>query len=239
MNTLLLEDDDFTSSTFAVIEGARADHFINTVGVKPGSVIRCGKVGGLLGEATICEQSASKLTVDCTLQRKPPVPSQIELICALPRPKMLRRIVRTSAELGVKRLILINSFRVEKSYWQSPMLRPGKLREFCIEGLQQAGDTVLPDISLQKRFKPFIEDHLPSMVAGKRLIVAHPRAPALPAADLQQTCMLAVGPEGGFIDYEIEKLQSVGFSAHCAGERVLRCDTAIPFLIAALSNIQK
>lgn len=237
MNTLLLEDDDFTSSSSAVIRGKRADHLINTVGVKAGSAIRCGKVGGLLGEALISAQSASSLSIECTFTLQPPTPCHVELICALPRPKMLRRIVRTTAELGVKRLILINSFRVEKSYWQSPVLTPQKLREFCIEGLQQAGDTVLPDITLQKRFKPFVEDQLPAITEGKRLILAHPSAPALQAAETQQACLLAVGPEGGFIDYEVEKLQSAGFSAHCFGERVMRCDTAIPFLIATLGNI--
>ncbi|MFK7732680.1 MAG: 16S rRNA (uracil(1498)-N(3))-methyltransferase [Pseudomonadales bacterium] len=236
MNTLLLEDGDFSSSTSAIIRGQRADHLIETVGVKPGSVIRCGKVDGLMGEAVIREQSASELSMDCSLQHKPPAASHIELICALPRPKMLRRIVRTAAELGIKQLILINSFRVEKSYWQSPLLTPPKLREFCIEGLQQAGDTVLPNIILEKRFKPFVEDQLPSMIEGKQTIVAHPRAPALPASKPRQACMLAVGPEGGFIDFEIEKLQSTGFSAHSFGQRVLRCDTAIPFLIATLGS---
>ncbi len=238
MNTLLLEESDFTSATSAVVHDRRAVHLIKTVGVKPGSLIRCGQVNGLLGDALISEQSESTLTLECRLHKTPPAPSHIELISALPRPKMLRRIVRTAAELGVKRLMLINSFRVEKSYWQSPMLAPQKLREFCIEGLQQAGDTVLPDITLHKRFKPFAEDQLPAIADGKQLILAHPRAPVLPAAKSRKACVLAVGPEGGFIDYEIEKLQSAGFSAYSFGERVLRCDTAIPFLIATLGNAQ-
>lgn len=236
MNTLLLEDDDFTTPGYAVIRGERAEHLINTVGVDAGSLIRCGKVGGLLGDALIKEKTACMLSLECCLQTEPPMPSHVELICALPRPKMLRRIVRTAAELGVKRLTLLNSFRVEKSYWQSPALTPHKLREFCIEGLQQAGDTVLPRITLQKRFKPFVEDQLPTIVQGKRLILAHPRAPMLPTKDHKQDCVLAVGPEGGFIDYEIKKLQDAGFSAYSFGDRVMRCDTAIPFLIATLGK---
>ncbi|MEM8496466.1 MAG: 16S rRNA (uracil(1498)-N(3))-methyltransferase [Pseudomonadota bacterium] len=236
MNTLLLEDDDFISSTSAVIHGKRAEHLIRTVGVDAGSVIRCGKVDGLLGDAFIKEKSASQLTIECSFRINPPTPCRVELICALPRPKMLRRIVRTSAELGVKRVTFINSFRVEKSYWQSPALAPQKLREFCIEGLQQAGDTVLPHISLQKRFKPFVEDQLPAMVEGKQPILAHPKAPTRPNQETKQTYLLAVGPEGGFIEYEIEKLQCAGFSAHRFGDRIMRCDTAIPFLIASLVN---
>lgn len=236
MNTLLLEDDDFISSTSAVIRGKRAEHLINTVGVEAGSVIRCGKVDGLLGDALIKEKSSLSLSMECSLQIQPPAPCRVDLICALPRPKMLRRIVRTAAELGVKRLTFINSYRVEKSYWQSPALTPEKLREFCIEGLQQAGDTTLPQITLQKRFKPFIEDRLPLILDGKQLILAHPRAPMFAVEGSKQACILAVGPEGGFTDYEIAKLQGTGFSAHRFGDRVMRCDTAIPFLIAALGN---
>ncbi len=236
MNTLLLEDEDFTSAQVAVIRGWRAEHMIATVGVSTGSVIRCGKVGGLLGQAIIRKRSAKQLVLECTLDSNPPAPSAIELVCALPRPKMLRRIVRTSAELGVKRLVFINSFRVEKSYWQSPMLAPDKLREFCIEGLQQAGDTVMPEVTVQKRFKPYVEDQLPGIIGSKQAILGHPRAPAFPPSAAPAACLLAVGPEGGFIDYEIDALQSAGFSAYRFSERVMRCDTVIPFLIARLTG---
>jgi hypothetical protein len=65
-------------------------------------------------------------TRSCARNRPRPLP--LTVVLALPRPKMLRRILRALAEVGVKELHLINSYRVEKSYWQSPLLAPTALR---------------------------------------------------------------------------------------------------------------
>src|SRR5690554_7099628 len=56
------------------------------------------------------------------------------LILALPRPKMLKRILIDATSLGVKRIILLNSWKVEKSYWQTPELHAKLLQEKLLLG---------------------------------------------------------------------------------------------------------
>jgi RsmE family RNA methyltransferase len=134
----------------------------------------------------------------------------------------------------VPRLVLLNSYRVEKSFWQTPFLQPAAIREQLILGLEQARDTVLPEVLIEQRFKPFVEDRLPAMAAGSLGLVGHPGDyPACPRA-VEQAVTLAIGPEGGWIPYEVEKLQAAGLQPVQLGERILRVETAVSALLARL-----
>jgi hypothetical protein len=85
-------------------------------------------------------------------------------------------VLQGIAAIGVKRCVLLNTWRVEKSFWGSPLLRPEAVREQLVLGLEQGCDTLLPSVALRPRFKPFVEDELPAMIAGTRAFVAHPAA---------------------------------------------------------------
>ena len=100
----------------------------------------------------------------CVLDRQPPPRPGVDLVLAVPRPKALRRILAAAASLGVDRLVLLAAARVEKSYLASPVLRPERLRKHLLDGLEQAQDTVLPEVHLEPRFRPFIEDRMDALL---------------------------------------------------------------------------
>ena len=130
----------------------------------------------------------------------------------------------------------MNTFRVEKSFWQSPWLKPEAIHEQLILGLEQARDTVLPEVILEKRFKPFVEDRLPAMSERMRKLVAHPVTDQICPAGGCEPTVLAIGPEGGFIPYEVERLVEYGFECVHLGPRILRVETAVPVLLSKLFN---
>lgn len=234
MNLILLNASDFISESCVQLEGARLAHIQNIHGSTTGDSVRVGQINGLMGSGTITEISQDKLILEVSFDQKPPAKLPLTIILALPRPKMIRRIFRTVAELGVERLYVINSYRVEKSFWQSPALNEDKIHQYLIEGLQQAKDTILPQVSLHKRFKPFVEDELPNIIKGSRALVAHPSLGRSCPHQLNQSITLAIGPEGGFIPYEIEKLQAAGFEGIHLGERILKVENALTTLTAKL-----
>lgn len=234
MNLLLLENTDFISENIARITGRRLNHLLTVNKISIGDTLRTGAINGLMGKATILSLSADAALLSTTLTELPPPPLNITLVLALPRPKMLRRILQTITTMGVKKIYLINTWRVEKSYWQSPMLAVPAIREQLVLGLEQGGDTTLPEVIFKLRFKPFIEDELPSIIVGSKAFVAHPRASTSCPASLSNPITLAVGPEGGFIDYEVEKLVTSGFQSITLGSRILRVETALPVLLSKL-----
>ena len=234
MNLLLLNSDDFIAENRVRITDRRLQHLKTVNKASAGQTLRAGLLGGLQGQATLLSINQDAAELQVNLVSLPPAKLPITLLLALPRPKMLRRTLQTIASMGVAKLVLINSYRVEKSFWQTPFLQPEALHEQLILGLEQARDTVLPEIILAKRFKPFVEDELPAMAANTRGLIAHPGDyPECPRA-LSEPVTLAIGPEGGWIPYEVELLSQAGLNPVQLGERILRVETAVPALLARL-----
>lgn len=235
MNLILLTQEDLVSATRAVIHDARRlSHIREIHGAAAGETYNVGLLNGNMGKGTLLQISATGVEMELDLTQPPPSKLPLKLVLGLPRPKMLRRIFQTISTLGVKELHLINSYRVEKSYWQTPFLEPEAIREQLILGLEQGCDTQLPQVHLHKRFKPFVEDELPAIIADTTALVAHPYTETECPHNIDYSLSLAVGPEGGFIKYEIELLKKIGFDAVHLGERIMRVETAIPYLLGRL-----
>lgn len=234
MNLLLLEDADFIAANRARLEGRRLKHLHEVHRAEAGDTLRVGRLGGSMGQGHLLRLDPDMAELEVTLDQPPPAKLPLTLLLALPRPKMLRRVLQTVAAMGVPRLVLLNSYRVEKSFWQTPFLEPEAIREQLILGLEQARDTRLPDVLIEKRFKPFVEDRLPALAADTLGLVGHPGDfPACPRA-VERPVTLAIGPEGGWIPYEVEKLQAAGLQPVQLGERILRVETAVTALLARL-----
>ncbi len=235
MNLILLHPEDMISSSVAHIrDPRRLDHINFVQGAKAGDTFKAGILNGNMGHALVEAISSDELILQCTLNQAPPAPLPLSLFLGLPRPKMLKRIFQTIATLGVKDLYLLNSYRVEKSYWQTPFLQPDAIQEQLILGLEQGCDTIMPKVHLAKRFKPFVEDELPQLIANTQALVAHPYCATDCPRNLSHPISLAVGPEGGFIQYEVDLLNHHGFQPITLGTRILRVETAIPYLLSRL-----
>ena len=238
MNLLLLNQDDIVSSSLAIIRDARrCEHIHQIQQAKVGDNLKTGLLNGLMGTATIMQMETEKnheIHLQYELTKSPPAALPLTLVMALPRPKMFRRILQTLSSLGVKSVYFIHSYRVEKSYWQSPFLNEEDVYHQLILGLEQSGDTVLPQVHFKNRFKPFVEDELREIIKNKTALVAHPYTEAPCPISFNQPLVLAIGPEGGFIPYEIDLLKQQGFDAVHLGERILRVETALPFLVGRL-----
>lgn len=234
MNLLLFSRFEIGSDGLLCIDDERLQHLLEVHGKEPGDTVRIGEVNGRMGTGKIITINTEVAVLDPTLDRLPPAKLPLILVLALPRPKMLRRVLRAVAEFGVAELHLINSLRVEKSYWQTPVLDEETIRSYLLQGLEQSRDTVVPPVSCHRRFKPFVEDLLPDLVRGRQSLLAHPGdyPPCPRGAD--GATLLVVGPEGGFIPYEVDKLQAAGCEAVSLGPRVLRVENAVTALLGRL-----
>ena len=236
MNLILLEAGAVRDGT-ARLEGAQARHALDVLHVSPGQEIRIGVIDGATGTARVTRVETDRVELACTLGGVPPEPD-VDLLLALPRPKVMRRLWAQLAALGVARIILTNAARVERNYFDTHVLDPSCYRPLLVEGLQQAQDTRLPRVSIHRRFRPLVEDEIETLSSADLRLVAHPSTTATAIARAwphgASRVLLAVGPEGGWDDFELGLLNDRGFRLVSLGTRTLRADTACVALLAAL-----
>jgi RsmE family RNA methyltransferase len=234
MNLLLLTPIDFINDNEIKITGRRFDHLKKVIKVTTGQKIDAGLLNGKRGSALVTRIDLKSITLRVQLNDDPPFASPHTLILALPRPLMLKRILQTVSGMGIKNIHLINTQRVEKSYWNSSDLDDEVIHHQLLLGLEQSRDTLLPSLYFHKHFEIFIETGLVGIIEGKHALLAHiGDYPACPC-NVHQPAVLAVGPEGGFIPDEVKYFIDKGFQPVQMGSRPLRVEAAVTALLGRL-----
>lgn len=235
MNLLLLEPHELDAHGRATLDDGRARHLLGVLRVVPDQTVRVGVLDGGSGTARVLAAEGGRVTLECTIDTAPARPA-VDLLLAVPRPKVLRRLWAQLAALGVGRIILTNAARVERNYFDTHLLEPAGYRPLLVEGLQQARDTHLPIVSIHRQFRILVEDDLAPLAGPSLRLVADPSArepiAGIVAREERQRILLAIGPEGGWNGFELELLRSHGFRAVGLGPRTLRSDTACVALLA-------
>lgn len=232
MNIVLLQADDWLGDGLVIVRDRRSVHIREVLRASVGDSVRVGLLGGACGRGVIEALDPGGVILRVELRDPPPPRHRFDIVLALPRPKMLRRILRQCAEFGVANLHLINSARVEKSFWQSPLLHRERLQEALQMGLERSRDTLLPRVHLHKRFRPFVEDQLPGLCGARPCWIADAGAP-LSLADAEPVpAVVMIGPEGGFVPFEVALSEAMGGRRVALGQRILSVDTAFTAVLA-------
>lgn len=242
MNIILLEKQEIQGSR-VLFTDRRAKHLIKVLQVKSGDTVRVGIIDGPKGSGRVvdfCNKYPFQVELDVQFTDELPEKPLIDLLLALPRPIMLRRIFSQAAALGVGAIFITHAQRVEKSFWNATLLNEEEYRPHLLQGLEQAIDTRVPEVFIHERFKPFVEDVLPARIREySHLLIAHPGSSATLKSVIHEKperILLAIGPEGGWIDYEMDRFAECGFAAFSLGERILKVDTAVVAIHGRLSE---
>lgn len=240
MNLILLNEADLRPDNRVSLTDRRHQHISSVIKPKPGDRLRTGLLGGKIGLAEVIECSSSRTTLAIqNFDRKPPKPLDAQLFIGLPRPKNIARMLQALTTMGIKQIHFFHCYQVEKSFWQSDLLNQERLKLQMILGLEQAVDTILPELHFHRYFRPFVEDHLPKLATSKTQIVLHPYSEAsLKSADLNNSCDFVIGPEGGLIEYEVELLKAAGFKAYTLGNRIYKTEQALSMIPSLLTWTQ-
>jgi 16S rRNA (uracil1498-N3)-methyltransferase len=235
VNLLLVEPTELVDDVVAIAD-RRADHLRAVLGVSVGSRVRCGIVGGGTGTADVVADDGERFTLRVAIVDPAPPPMPIALILAMPRPKVLTRVIEAAASFAVERIDLTNAWRVDKSYLDSPRLAPDELALAARLGAEQGATTHLPPIALHRR--------LMELVArfdgpGSGRLLAHPGGVPIERAVRSGPITLAIGPEGGWIEREVETFAARGFAIVSLGTPILRVETAVAAALGQLALLER
>ena len=246
MNLLLVDREELDSEGRVRLSDRRAEHLLGVLKVEPGREVRAGVVDGGPGTGTVEVVEEKTVVLRLEWEETPEEEPTVDLVVALPRPQALHRLLQWTATFGVGRLDLVRSWRWEKSFFSSPSVRPEGLRKHLLLGAEQGSRTRLPRVELHHRLLPFLETLAEEDNGGRRFL-AHPEAVLSIEAGWRQadaagctgrTC-LAIGPEGGWLDREVESFARCGFQAVTLGPWVLRVETALAAAIAQVDLLRR
>ena len=241
MNLIILHKSEQKNDLFRLTD-ERAIHIKQILRSKIGDIIEIGIIDGSQGKAEIVNINDSEVVIKpLELTELPDPKPTIDMICALPRPQTLKKVLIISATMGVRNLYLIRANRVEKSYFHSPLLQPENYKPFLIEGLSQGKNTRLPIVSIHDRFKKFFENQLPLIVENAALL--------LPDKDSSinlnniysnttSSLVVAIGPEGGWVPFELDLMEDLGFQKFTLGRWVLRVESAITGVLNQIELVE-
>lgn len=262
LNRVLVEPGEVNWTSPAMPEAVLAASDVRSVHIREvlqkessGDVLRAGVADRLLVDSApvrILEDKSVSIKLPKELQKPLPPRPPVTLVLAIPRPKVLVRLLPQIAAVGVKHIVLVNAYKVERCYFDSDVIRkPEMVRAQLFEGVMQSGvDGYIPTVSVEKRLKVFLEDTLDDMVPQNAIrILAEPDADArriVDAIDAAQCdpasrdgpeVVVAVGPEGGWMPRELSMMEERhGFQRASMGSRVLRTDAAVLILLGLIHD---
>ena len=238
MNLLLIDPAELRSDGTCALSDRRAQHLRSVLGVEVGSTVRAGIVGGSLGSCEVLGVDGDIL-LRFTATGVISAPAAIDLVLAIPRPKVITRTIEIAASFAVRTIELTNAWRVDKSYLGSPRLEAGALALAARFGAEQGATTHIPTITVRERLMALLDERFPVPAPGTHLI-AHPGAPPLEAAVTSvEPTVLAIGPEGGWIERELETFVARGFTPVSLGTPVLRVEAAVASALGQLALLHR
>lgn len=251
MNSLIILPNEVRDHVQAVLEGARARYAYETHGVRDGQSIKVAVLGGQRGDGKILSSSPERVTISLALLLPSLEPIPVALIVGVSRPQTVKKVIQAAVMFGVSSLHFVRSELGEKSYLQSRSLDLDQVEEETVKALEQVWDSRAPQVVVHRTFSYFMQEKLPLIVEavasqrgshGVRKLLAHPGGVSLACADGQQeqgaSHIVAIGPERGWSDAEVATFQQEGFQMIGLGERVVRVELALVFLLGKLALLR-
>jgi len=169
-------------------------------------------------KACVCQSDASVFL--------PKMPKPIvEIAVAFPKYDRARRLVECLTELGIAKIIPLQTEFQDRS---KAKFRGDKYAKVGLEACKQSGRNCLPQITNPISANDFFE-HQSSSDAIFRFIAdpsGKPAAQQMQPDSAHDHVVIAIGPEGGFSSRELALAEKTGFNAVSFGDRIYRIETA-------------
>jgi 16S rRNA (uracil1498-N3)-methyltransferase len=210
-----------------LLDGAEAHHLASVCRLRPGNEVCLFNGDGREYPARITSVARREITLEILTVEEPQreLPFSLEIAAPLPKGDRSQFLIEKLTELGVTQFVPLNCAR---SNLHPRETKRDKLERYVIEASKQCGRNVLMKIDEMADWATYCSLGNPEELR----VLAHPyRAQAVGALTALPT-RIAVGPEGGFTDEEIDLAIQNGWQTVTLGPRILRVETAAIALTA-------
>jgi len=246
MNSIIVLQSELSTELTATLVGERAAYAWDIHKLRSGVKIRAGVLGGKRGMAHVISATPQESVLKMELELESRTPLPIDLIVGVCRPQTSKKVLQVGSMLGVLSINFVGSERTEKSYLQSKSLGEEFIVEHSLKALEQIWDTRLPTVSVSQDMRRFLKAWQDEEIGADQRInlVASPGGVLLSDKDISQRILgsdrisLAVGPEAGWSEGDLETLSQAGFVSVGMGERVVRVEVAVTALLSQVMFVR-
>lgn len=265
MNSLIILPAECVDQERVLLLDKRAEYGYETHGLRAGQTVKSAVLGSHRCRAFVVSASKQKVEillrdletedhVELTAHNQG---AEVHLIVGLSRPQTVKKVLQAAAILGAKSLHFVKSERGEKSYLQSTALDDAQIQFEIVKGLEQVWDPIPPRVSVHRDFSYFEREHLRAIAPLSAIkLLAHPGGDELSAIqhnfekaqfagvplvegdEEKRPVVVAVGPEKGWSNREVETLKKMEFHMIGLGPRVMRVELALVFLFGQLHALK-
>ncbi len=210
------------------LRGPEAHHLGTVCRVRPGDAVCLFNGDGREYPARVVDVSRRDVTVEVlgALAPQRELPFELHVAAPLPKGDRAQFLVEKLTELGATRFTVLSTHR---SVVQPREAKLDRLERWAVEASKQCGRNVLLRVEAPRDWAGFAAD--PALPA--RRLLAHPGGD--PQVTAPGDVVVAVGPEGGFDEEEVDRARSAGWQVVGLGPRILRVETAALVLAARLA----
>lgn len=215
---------DEVSGHRAALTGAHADHLVRVLRARigqefdivAGGVVHRGRVAAITGGRVEFELG-EEIPAD-------PASLQLTLLLAIFKFDRMEWAVEKCTELGVTRIVPLIARRTDSHLVSASAKRVERWRRIAVQAAEQSRRTALPEISDPIK----LQDAL--TIPAKLKIVLSEAEEQAHLRDIRSATendvLLAIGPEGGWTQDELDQFQKEGWVSASLGSTILRAETA-------------
>ena len=230
---------DEVSGNHAAVTGAHAAHLATVLRARLGQEFDIA-TGTSVRRGKITSIRPDKVEFELGEEIAVPASSEVTLVLAIFKFDRMEWAIEKCTELGVARIVPVIAQRTESHLAVAASKRAERWRRIARQASEQSRRNSQPVISPPVKLKDAV-----TLEAGTRLVLAETERnsllkTALASHRTEDSVVLALGPEGGWTDAELEMFTAAGWTAVSLGDTVLRAETAaIAALVVTLSEMHR
>ncbi|MBT7610198.1 MAG: RNA methyltransferase [Bacteriovoracaceae bacterium] len=233
-----IKNEQMSESVYCISDPMRLKHLQTIIDIKKNQDYKAILIGQGLCIASCMEVQSDKVTFQVKSftagERR-----SLDLLIGLSRPQAIKKVLEYCSGQPINRIIFYKAELSEKSYSSSKVFEKNKISELLVQGLSQCGRFhTIPEVEVlndfpQKLVEQYQDKFILSLESSNN-ISCYPKI-------LNSNALVAIGPERGFTDSELQKFSALGFQDILLSTSILRVETAIIAFCSQLEllNFQK
>jgi len=225
---------DEVSGNRAALTGEHAEHLVRVLRAQVGQEFDIAS-GATVRSGRIVSVHQDRVEFELGEEIPATPATNIVLVLSVFKFDRMEWAIEKCTELGIARIVPLLARRTDAHLATAAAKRVERWRKIVLHAAEQSRRTAPPEIGPPLKLKQAL-----GLTADTRIVLAETELEtslrdAIPASSRE--LLLAIGPEGGWTEEEMQEFQAAGWTSASLGRTILRAETAAIAATAVATSI--